>query len=103
MLRHEISTSIIRIYTDDDAEWGSPYVAVLTLLWETPTIVEIIGFHGEMTHKLNLEILQFFLDKGIETVKASRHGGHKLPGAILKEDGFYHLDIKRLAQRKKLT
>jgi hypothetical protein len=101
VIQHDVTTSVVRFYKDDNAKWGDPYDAVCTLLWESDTVVEAIAFHGNVTHKMYTEFLRWMVDNGIEELKASRHGNHLVPGGVVDSGGMVHMDVKSLANRRK--
>lgn len=66
--------SIVRWYDGPYTPHRSPYVAICTLLWESPTVVTIVGLHGTVTRAMREELRQALADAGVTTVHAERHG-----------------------------
>lgn len=79
MIRHQIVTSRLRFHLDPNAPEMAPYDATCGLMWESPTVIWIEGLHGNMPRPLLRDLVQFCLDHGIQTIKAHREPGRRLP------------------------
>lgn len=79
MIKQEITTSILRFYSEDTDNLFEPFVGVCTLLWETSTVVWIKGLHGTISRKHLRELISFCVANNIETLKAYREPGRAIP------------------------
>lgn len=99
ILREDLQApvTLLRFFREGQ-EWGDPYVAVLSLVWESPTVVEAVGLHGDITPQLYKELAMWFRDNGIKQVKASRSAGHTMPGAR-QSNGVFVFDVDAYWER----
>lgn len=91
MIRHEHTHTILRFYPEFTDDPYAPYVAVCTLVWETPQTVWIHGLHGTITRRSFRQLADFCVVHGITTVKAHRHPTRKLPCGVPVGD---HIEIR---------
>lgn len=79
MIRHELQITQLRFYNEDSDNPFQPYDAICSIVWESPKVIWIRGFHGTLTRKLLRELFQWVLSNGIEKIKAHRASGKTLP------------------------
>lgn len=99
MIRHEPLTAALRFYERDSDLPTPPYDAICTVVWETRNTIWIRGLHGEMSRKLLRELLEWFIDNGVCTVRAHRDSAHSLPFARTQDDGSFAIDVADLIDR----
>lgn len=66
--------STVRWYDGAFVPHVTPYTAIASLIWETPTTVYIAGLHGTMTREMWQELRDALRDAGVRVVHAERHG-----------------------------
>lgn len=88
MLRHSVTTSILRFYENENPSDFEDYIAVCYLVWETNDIVWIQGFHGDLTRKHLRLLLNFFVENNIKLVRAKRSPFRTLP--LSRNMGSHH-------------
>ena len=99
MIRHEVQISTIRFYNTDSDDPFAPYDAICSLAWETPSTVWVKGLHGDLTRKTMKDLLKFFIDNGVHTLKAHRATGRTLPGLTVRDGTYAEVDVADLARR----
>lgn len=90
MIRHDHVTSALRFYASDEPGPFEPYVAICTLLWESSTVVWIVGMHGSLSRRHVRELARLLHDLGVTRAKAHRHPAHRLP---FGEDAGDHVEM----------
>lgn len=98
MLRHNVTTSILRFYESDEPSDFEEYCAVCSVIWESDDTIWLQGFHGQVTRKHLRKLLKFFVDNKIKTVKAYRAPKHLLPLSKQVQDHF-EINVKELIDR----
>lgn len=78
------------------------YDAICTIVWETQKTIWIKGLHGTLSRKLLRELVKFFIDNSITTVKAHRAGGHSIP-FMAKIDDHMELSVDDVASKLRLV
>jgi len=73
IIETKIST-MCRYYDADNAVYGDPYSYAWTLIYHSPTVVEIIGVHNLPTLKQTRQLIQYFREQGIKEIIANRRG-----------------------------
>lgn len=103
MIRHSLLTSQLRFFNEETPDPFAPYDAICTISWETPAIVWLIGLHGTLTRGLFREMLKYFYDAKVKTIKAYRAPGHRLPFATSIGENLYSIDVEKVyeAMQKK--
>lgn len=99
MIRHEVTTSILRFYERESSASTPPFDATCVVQWETPRIVWLKAFHGRLTRSLMRCLLEWLAENGIHTVKAYRDAAHHLPFGRLQDDGSTVIDVADLVDR----
>lgn len=99
MIRHELTSSILRFYPLECLDPFEPYVGICTLLWESPSTVWIKGMHGTISRAHLRELMVFCTDLQIETLKAHRANGHLLPFMRLAPDGHMELSVSQVVAK----
>lgn len=99
MIRHELTTSLVRFYKQPSDDPYQPYDAICTLVWENSETVWIHGFHGSLDRKLLRELAQFLIDNKIKIVKAHRAFERTLPFVSKREGDVVEIDVQRVAQK----
>lgn len=102
MIRHQVldnPASVLRLYRVESDDAMPPIDAVCTLEWEDAATVWCWAFKGDLTRGMLRELVDWFLEHGIVTVKAHRDSAHSLPFGELQPDGSRHINVPRLAAR----
>lgn len=99
MIEHELVTSVLRIGDGDPGDPYRKFSAVCTLVHEAPGVVWVKAMAGHMTRSQMRELLRWFSEQGVETVKATRAPGHRLPGFV-DVGGHLELDVSALHKRQ---
>ena len=102
MIRHQVldnPASILRLYRVESDAAMPPIDATSTLELEGETTVWLWAFKGELTRGMLRELVDWFLEHGIVTVKAHRDSAHRLPFVVLQPDGSRHIDVAKLIDR----
>ena len=94
MVRQEVLVTVLRFYTQENPKERDSYVAVCTLLWESPSIVWLKGLHGNLTRKVLRDLVQWLLDNKISLVKAIRASG-SLPLATYTRGEYCEIDVEK--------
>ena len=90
MIRHELSNTTLRFYTDPTDDQFAPYCAICSLIWETPRIVWVRGLHGTLSRALLHEMALWMHSEGVVTIKAHRDTRHSLPFGRRTDD---HVEV----------
>lgn len=99
MLRHELITSQIRLYNIETDDPFATYDAICTVVWESPGIIWIKGFHGELSRRTLRDLLRFLVENKITTIKAHRSLSKSLPGIVHREGTYVEINVADLALR----
>lgn len=99
MIRHETTTSILRLYKHSSDLPTPPFDATCMVTWESPRVVWIKAFHGELNRSMLRCLLEWLADNHVHTVKAYRDSAHSLPFGQLQHDGSTTIDVASLIDR----
>ena len=102
MIRHELTSSTLRFYEVESDNPFQQYDAICTLIWEAKDIIWIKGLHGILSRKLLRELVKFFVDNSIITVKAHRADGHSIP-FMSKIDDHMELSVSDVKTKLRLV
>lgn len=91
--------SVVRMSAEHSAADMPPFQAVCTLEWAAPAVVWVHGLHGLVARRLWREFIAEMDARGVETLRATRAEGHRLPRAILLTDGSYSMRVADLRAR----
>lgn len=93
MIRHELTTSIVRFYNTESNDPFRPHDAICTLVWENPKIVWVKGLNGSMSRTVMREFAQFLHDEGVEVIKAYRDPNKTIPFITARSGEFVEVRI----------
>ena len=96
MIRHSLLTSQLRFFNEVTTDPFAPYDAICTISWETPSVIWLVGLHGSLTRALFREMVIYFHDEKVKTVKAYRAPGHRLPFASCIGENLYSIDVEEV-------
>jgi hypothetical protein len=96
MIRHTVQFSSLRFYESDTPTQFEPYAAICSITWETPTIIWITGLHGTLTRKMLRQLVQFFFEHNIATVKAHRADSRALPFVTYRTEYHVEIDVSKI-------
>lgn len=99
MIRHDPMITTIRFYDVETEDPFYPYVAICTLVWESPSVIWVKGLHGDLSRKLLREFLIFLVDNKVKTVKAHRASGKTLPFIVFRENEYTEISVDALAEK----
>jgi hypothetical protein len=97
MLRHELTTSQIRFYNIQTDDPFATYDAICTVVWESPGVIWIKGFHGDLSRRTLRDLLRFLVENKITTIKAHRSLAKSLPGITHRDGTYVELSVADLA------
>lgn len=92
MIRHELTTSIVRFYNSKSDDPFHPHDAICTLVWEESNVVWVKGLNGSMSRSVMREFVQFLHDQGVDTIKAHRDPGRTIP--FISSKNGDHVEVK---------
>lgn len=99
MLRHEITTSILRFYENEVPGEYEDFIASCVIVWESPKVIWIKGFHGNLQRKHLRKLLEFLVSWQIETIKAFRSPTRLLPMVSSRDGTYVEIKVKDLQDR----
>lgn len=99
MIRHDSLISTVRFYDTETDDPFYPYVAICTIVWESPDVIWVKGLHGDLSRKLLREFLKFLVDSKIKTVKAHRANGKTLPFIVFRDNEYTEISVESLAKK----
>lgn len=98
MLRHTLTTSMLRFYENENPSEYEDYCAICSLIWESKDVVWLVGFKGNVTRKHLRQLLKFLFDNNIKIVKAHRSPKHILPFGE-EVNGYLQIEVDNLVKR----
>lgn len=93
MIRHSLLMSQFRFFKEETTDPFAPYDAICTINWESASTVWLVGLHGSLTRSMYREMMVFFHEQNVKTVKAYRAPGHRLPFATCIGENIYSIDV----------
>mgnify|MGYP000157837590 CR=1 FL=1 len=103
MIRHELTTSIVRFYREESNDPFQPHDAICTLVWESPTTVMVKGLNGSLSRHLIREFIEFLDSEGVTVIKAFRDPHRTLPFIRVRCGDYVEIhldDVKNYLARK---
>ena len=100
VVRHTPVISELRLFESDAPGHMAPFDACCSVVWETPTVAWVRMLHGRLTLRMAQQLLDFFVERGVKTLRATRADGRILPGGKARDDGTFEIDVQALAARR---